>query len=71
MSRLLKNALEKERNHYLKKLNSLGEYNQDVLQRMTITELRNEYFYFSGKIKPVFKIGHFEKNGLLFNILKK
>ncbi len=28
-------------------------------------------FIFSGKIKPVFKIGHFEKNGLLFNILKK
>ncbi|ARA85330.1 MULTISPECIES: hypothetical protein [Bacillus] len=55
MSRLLKNALEKERNHYLKKLNSLGEYNQDVLQRMTITELRNEYFYFFRKNKARFQ----------------
>lgn len=63
MSRLLKNALEKERNHYSKKLSSLGEYNQDVLQRMTITELRKNIFIFSGKIKPVFKIGHFEKTG--------
>ena len=49
MSRLLKNALEKERNHYLKKLISLGEHNREVLQRMTITELRNEYFYFFRK----------------------
>lgn len=51
MSRLLKNALEKERNHYLKKLISLGEHNQEVLQRITITELRNEYFYFFRKNK--------------------
>ncbi|MEC1262411.1 Fur-regulated basic protein FbpA [Bacillus swezeyi] len=51
MSKLLKNALEKERNHYSKKLISLGVYHQEHLQRMTITELRNEYFYFFQKHK--------------------
>ncbi|KAA6453147.1 Fur-regulated basic protein FbpA [Bacillus swezeyi] len=51
MSKLLKNALEKERNHYSKKLISLGVYHQEHLQRMTITELRNEYFYFFRKHK--------------------
>ncbi|MFN2745921.1 MULTISPECIES: Fur-regulated basic protein FbpA [Bacillus] len=51
MSKLLKNALEKERNHYSKKLISLGVYKQDHLQGMTITELRNEYFYFFRKNK--------------------
>ncbi|ASB89932.1 Fur-regulated basic protein FbpA [Bacillus sonorensis] len=51
MSKLLKNALEKERKHYSEKLMSIGVYNRDNLQRMTITELRNEYFYFFRKNK--------------------
>lgn len=54
MSKLLKLALEKERNHYSEKLISIGVYKRDHVQRMTISELRNEYFYFFRKNKAPF-----------------
>lgn len=46
MSRLLQNALDKERNHYSKKLLQIGVYTKEILNSMTITELRKEYAYF-------------------------
>ncbi|MDA7026197.1 stress protein [Bacillus sp. CLL-7-23] len=55
MSKLLKKALEEERNHYTKKLISIGACQQDILHKMTITELRKEYFYFFRKDKASFK----------------
>ena len=48
MSHLLQNALDKERNHYSKKLLQIGVYTKEILNSMTITELRKEYAYFFG-----------------------
>ncbi|ASP25922.1 Fur-regulated basic protein FbpA [Bacillus velezensis] len=60
MSRLLQNALDKERNHYSKKLLQIGVYTKEILNSMTITELRKEYAYFFGTF-PI-------KNGTLIQI---
>ncbi|MEC0599604.1 stress protein [Bacillus spizizenii] len=46
MSNLLKSALEKERSHYSEKLCQIGVYNKEVMNKMTISELRKEYAYF-------------------------
>lgn len=46
MSNLLKSALEKERRHYSEKLYQIGVYNKEVMNKMTISELRKEYAYF-------------------------
>ncbi|KJJ40707.1 stress protein [Bacillus subtilis] len=46
MSNLLKSALEKERSHYSEKLFQIGVYNKEVMNKMTISELRKEYAYF-------------------------
>ncbi|MBY8913879.1 stress protein [Bacillus sp. YC2] len=46
MSHLLQNALDKERSHYSKKLLQIGVYTKEILNSMTITELRKEYAYF-------------------------
>ncbi|MED4515488.1 stress response protein YkoL [Bacillus subtilis] len=46
MSNLLKSALEKERSHYSEKLYQIGVYNKEVMNKMTISELRKEYVYF-------------------------
>ncbi|MDA1475814.1 stress protein [Bacillus changyiensis] len=55
MSKLLKKALEEERKHYTKKLISIGACQQDILHKMTITELRKEYIYFFRKDKASLK----------------
>ncbi|MCY9201768.1 stress protein [Bacillus halotolerans] len=46
MSNLLKTALEKERSHYSEKLFQIGVYNKEVMNKMTLSELRKEYAYF-------------------------
>ncbi|MBD1380331.1 stress protein [Metabacillus arenae] len=46
MSRFLKNALEEQRNYYYQKLKLIGVYNHEVLSNMTISELKQEYYYF-------------------------
>ncbi|MCY8769553.1 stress protein, partial [Bacillus inaquosorum] len=46
MSNLLKSALEKERSHYSEKLFQIGVYNKEIMNKMTISELRKEYTYF-------------------------
>lgn len=46
MSKFLKNALEEQRAYYSQKLMAIGVYNQHVLTKMTVSELKNEYNYF-------------------------
>ncbi|MCD7036198.1 Fur-regulated basic protein FbpA [Metabacillus sp. GX 13764] len=46
MSNMLKNALEEQRTYYFQKLLAIGVYNNAVLNKMTVTELKNEYNYF-------------------------
>lgn len=46
MSKMLQNALEEQRNYYSQKLLAIGVYNTQVLRKMTLTELKNEYNYF-------------------------
>ncbi|MDQ0229446.1 Fur-regulated basic protein FbpA [Metabacillus malikii] len=46
MSKMLQNALEEQRNYYSQKLLAIGVYNQQVLNQMTLTELKEEYQYF-------------------------
>ncbi len=43
MSNLLKTALEKERSHYSEKLFQIGVYNKEVMNKMTLSELRNSF----------------------------
>ncbi|KAF1680875.1 Fur-regulated basic protein FbpA [Bacillus mexicanus] len=51
MSNLLKSALEKERNHYSEKLFQIGVYNKEVMNKMTVSELRKEYAYFFRSVR--------------------
>jgi hypothetical protein len=46
MSKMLQNALEEQRSYYSQKLLAIGVYNTQVLNKMTLTELKNEYNYF-------------------------
>ncbi|APH05580.1 stress protein [Bacillus weihaiensis] len=46
MSKLLQNALEEQRKYYSQKLMAIGVYNKQVMNKMTLTELKNEYNYF-------------------------
>ncbi|WP_226668383.1 stress protein [Metabacillus litoralis] len=46
MSKMLQNALEEQRKYYSQKLLALGIYNKQVMNNMTLTELKNEYNYF-------------------------
>jgi hypothetical protein len=46
MSKMLQNALGEQRNYYCQKLLAIGVYNTQVLNKMTLTELKNEYNYF-------------------------
>ncbi|MGD6817462.1 Fur-regulated basic protein FbpA [Metabacillus sp. 84] len=53
MSKLLKFALEEQRNYYSQKLLAIGVYNNEVLRKMTISELKNEYVYFYHSIPAI------------------
>jgi Fur-regulated basic protein A len=46
MSEMFQNALEEQRNYYSQKLLAIGVYNKQVMKKMTLTELKNEYNYF-------------------------
>ncbi len=46
VSKLLQNALEEQRKYYSQKLMAIGVYNKQVMNKMTLTELKNEYNYF-------------------------
>lgn len=46
MSKMLQNALEEQRKYYYQKLLATGVYHPEVLVKMTITELKNEYNFF-------------------------
>lgn len=46
MSKMLQNALEEQRKYYSQKLLAIGVYNKQVMTKMTLTELKNEYNYF-------------------------
>ena len=46
MSKMLQNAIVEQRNYYSQKLLAIGVYNTQVLNKMTLTELKNEYNYF-------------------------
>ncbi|MTH54317.1 Fur-regulated basic protein FbpA [Bacillus mangrovi] len=53
MSKLLKFALDEQRSYYSHKLLAIGVYNDEVLQKMTISELKNEYVYFYHSIPAI------------------
>lgn len=46
MSKLLKNALEEQRKYYFQKLLAIDVYNEEILNKITLTELEKEYQYF-------------------------
>jgi hypothetical protein len=57
MSHQLKMALEDQRKYYSQKLLAIGVYNKEVLNQMTVSELKDEYNYFYHRIsykKPKF-----------------
>lgn len=53
MSKMLQTALEEQRNYYSQKLLAIGVYNSQVMKKMTLTELKNEYNYFYHNIPKV------------------
>ncbi len=53
MSKMLQNALEEQRNYYSQKLLAIGVYNSQVLNKMTLTELKDEYNYFYRNVPQV------------------
>lgn len=57
MSKMLQNALEEQRNYYSQKLLAIGVYNTQVLNNMTLTELKNEYNYFYKNVPMVKRKG--------------
>ena len=46
MGKRMQFALEEQRTYYSQKLLAIGVYNTQVLNKMTISELKNEYNYF-------------------------
>lgn len=57
MSKMLQNALEEQRNYYSQKLLAIGVYNSQVMKKMTLTELKNEYNYFYHNVPLVKRKG--------------
>jgi hypothetical protein len=57
MSKMLQTALEEQRNYYSQKLRAIGVYNNQVLNKMTLTELKNEYNYFYRNVPTVKRKG--------------
>ncbi|UGB32310.1 Fur-regulated basic protein FbpA [Metabacillus sp. B2-18] len=53
MSKMLQTALEEQRNYYSQKLLAIGVYNSQVMNKMTLTELKNEYNYFYHNVPNV------------------
>ena len=46
MGKRIQFALEEQRTYYAQKLLAIGVYNTQVLNNMTLSELKNEYNYF-------------------------
>lgn len=46
MSKMLRSAIEEQRNYYSQKLVAIGVYNEKIMSNMTLTELKKEYNYF-------------------------
>lgn len=46
MSNMLNQALQEQRKYYSEKLLAIGVYNEEIVKKMTITELEKEYQYF-------------------------
>jgi hypothetical protein len=57
MSKMLQNGLEEQRNYYSQKLLAIGVYNSQVMKKMTLTELKNEYNYFYHNVPQVKRKG--------------
>jgi hypothetical protein len=57
MSKMLQNALIEQRKYYSDKLLAIGVYNTDVMKKMTLTELKNEYNYFYHNVPQVKRKG--------------
>jgi len=55
MSNFIKNALEEQRKYYSQKLLAIGVYNEEILNKMTLTELEREYQYFYLKNPKIMK----------------
>lgn len=58
MSKMLQTALEEQRNYYSQKLLAIGVYNGQVMNKMTLTELKNEYNYFYHNVPNLKKKGN-------------
>ena len=53
MSKMLRNAIEEQRNYYTQKLVAIGVYNEKVMTNMTLTELKKEYNYYYHHVAQV------------------
>ncbi|MED4532973.1 stress protein [Metabacillus fastidiosus] len=53
MSSMIKIALEEQRKYYSQKLLAIGVYNLEIMEQMTLSELKNEYRYFYHNVPEI------------------